>query len=104
MINQDGSFKPPSPAGTVVALYGTGFGVLGQPASDGLRRTVDPVTAYLGDRAVTVDYAGEAPGFTYGLQQINIDIPSDAPTGAQVPLRLSVAGVVTQPEITLAIR
>jgi uncharacterized protein (TIGR03437 family) len=103
VVNQDGSSTPPSPPGSVVTLYGTGFGSL-LTGSDGLAHTVLPVTATIGDSAATVLYAGEAPGYTSGLQQINILIPPDTPPGSSVPLRLAIGGYTTQAGVTLAIR
>jgi uncharacterized protein (TIGR03437 family) len=38
-----------------------------------------------------------------GLLQINLQIPADVPTGAQVPLRLSVNGVLVQGYISGAL-
>jgi uncharacterized protein (TIGR03437 family) len=85
-------------------LYGTGFGVLSSSGEDGLRHTLLPVTASIGGEPATVIYAGEAPGFTHGLQQINILLPVDSPKGDALPLRLSVGGLNTQAGVTLAIR
>ena len=39
----------------------------------------------------------EIPGETAGLQQINIQIPANAPAGAGVPIVLTVDSVNTQP-------
>ncbi len=96
IVNQDGSVGAPSPHGTVVTVYGTGFGVMTQ-GQDGLAHVLLPVTASIGGRPAVVVYAGEAPGFTSGLQQINVLIPADAPTGAEVPLVLTARpGATTQ--------
>ncbi|MCU1237909.1 MAG: Cadherin-like beta sandwich domain protein [Candidatus Solibacter sp.] len=104
IVNEDGSVNTPSPAGTIVTLYGTGFGLLGNASPDGLAHTVLPVSASVGGKAATVLYAGEAPGYTPGLQQINVLIPPDAPTGPSVLLRLVVGGINTQDGVTLAIQ
>ena len=63
-----------------------------------------PVTAKLGTVAIplTVVYAGEAPGYTKSLQQINLLLPADAPSGAQ-QLVLTVGTAQTQSGITLRI-
>jgi uncharacterized protein (TIGR03437 family) len=39
-----------------------------------------------------------------GLQQINVLIPSDAPIGPSVPIQLTVDGVSSQPNVTVAIQ
>jgi uncharacterized protein (TIGR03437 family) len=54
--------------------------------------------------AAQVVYAGEAPFFTSGLQQINILIPEGAPTGLTVPIQLFVNGASTQSGVTIAIQ
>jgi uncharacterized protein (TIGR03437 family) len=104
IVNEDGSLTAPSPAGTIVSVYGTGFGLLGSPGADGLAHTLDSVTAFFGSEATTAVYAGEAPGYTYGLQQINIRIPTDVPVGALIPLLLTVGGSSSQAGVTLAIQ
>ena len=104
IVNQDGSTAPPSAAGTIVTVYGTGFGLFSSPETDGLARISRTVTASTGGVEATVVYAGEAPGYTSGLQQINVLIPAASPRGPQVPLRLTVDGVDTQAGVTLAIQ
>ena len=74
-------------------MYGTGFGALNPPGADGLRHVVAPVTATIGGTAATVAYAGEAPGETIGLQQINIQVPTSIAPGPDMAISLSVNGV-----------
>jgi uncharacterized protein (TIGR03437 family) len=38
IVNQDGSLSTPTPAGTYVQVYGTGFGPYSPPGADGLKR------------------------------------------------------------------
>ena len=107
ILNQDfnvNSAGSPTPRNQYVSIYGTGFGPLNPPASDGLRRLSFTVTAFIGDIECVVVYAGEAPGFTSGLQQINILIPNGAATGPNVPIRLVVNGVSTQGGVTIAVQ
>jgi hypothetical protein len=94
----------PASRGSYVAIFVTGFGLFDPPSSDGLSRLSLPVTAFFGTVQGTVVYAGEAPGLTYGLQQINVMIPANAPTGPAVPLSLSVGGNTTQSGVTVAIQ
>ncbi len=103
-VGQAASLSTPSPSGNIVTLYGTGFGLLGDAGQDGLAHTILPVSAFVGGQPATVLYAGEAPGYTSGLQQINILVPSDSPAGPSVPLRLVVGGFNTQTGVTLAIQ
>jgi uncharacterized protein (TIGR03437 family) len=101
IINQDNSIETPSPVGSVIAVYGTGFGSL-VAGPDGLKHTALPVTAFVGDVPAAVFYAGEAPGYA-GLQQINVQIPAGAPRGSAVSLRLVINNISTQPGVTIAI-
>jgi uncharacterized protein (TIGR03437 family) len=104
VVNEDGSAIPPSAPGTVVTLYATGLGLFGDPESDGLARVALPVTAFVGGRPATVLYAGEAPGFTSGLQQVNLRLPAELPRGADTSVRLTVGAASTQVGVTLAIQ
>ena len=104
VVNQDGTVNTPSPAGTVIQLFGTGFGAYGPMGSDGLTRLSQTVTATVGGVAAQVMYAGQAPGYTPGLQQIDILIPAGAPKGQAVPLQLSVGPAVTQTGLTLMVQ
>jgi uncharacterized protein (TIGR03437 family) len=90
--------------GSYVSVYVTGFGDLGAPGADGLQHLALPVTASIGGVPSPVTYAGEAPGFTSGLQQVNILVPNNAPVGSAVPIQLVVDGLNTQSGVTLAIQ
>jgi uncharacterized protein (TIGR03437 family) len=46
-----------------------------------------------GAAQVTVQFAGQAPGFP-GVDQINIVIPQGAPTGNAIPIQIEVAGAI----------
>lgn len=106
VLNQDLSVNGPSnPAslGSYLAIYGTGFGAYATQ-EDGLDWLTANVQAFVGGKPATVEFAGHAPSFTMGLQQVNILIPSDAPTGPGVPIKLVVNGVATQSGVTVAIQ
>jgi uncharacterized protein (TIGR03437 family) len=49
-----------------------------------------------------VIFAGQAPSFTTGLQQINLQIPDSAPAGA-MQLMLTAGPTETQTGVTLQI-
>jgi uncharacterized protein (TIGR03437 family) len=104
IVNQDNSIDTSTPAGTYIQVYGTGFGSYNSKPLDGLLRLVSPVTATLGGLPVTVLYAGEAPGYTLGLQQINVGIPASAATGlTQLVLTIGSPAIATQVGVTLNI-
>jgi uncharacterized protein (TIGR03437 family) len=87
-LNEDGMLNSPgNPArsGTRVTLYGTGGGatvpasVAGEITFD--RRVLEhhPEVRILGGPAVSVEYAGAAPGFVSGVTQIEIRLPAVIP-------------------------
>ena len=84
-------------------VYGTGFGPYNAPGADGLMRLAGTVTATLGGVPLAVLYAGEAPGWTPGLQQIDVMIPASATPGAGL-LVLRVGTAQTQDGVTLMVR
>jgi uncharacterized protein (TIGR03437 family) len=95
----------PAHAGSVVILYGTGFGATNPPYSTGVAISgasplVNAVTATVGNIPAQVDFAGIIGA---GLYQINITIPAGAGTG-NVPLVLSINGLQTQSNVSLPIQ
>jgi uncharacterized protein (TIGR03437 family) len=49
-----------------------------------------------------VIFSGLAPGFV-GLYQVNVQVPAAAPSGAAVPVALTIAGVQSN-TVTIAIQ
>ena len=47
----------------------------------GLFQTTLPVTATVGGMPARVLYYGSAPGIIYGVMQVNVEIPANAPSG-----------------------
>jgi len=70
----------------VIQLYGTGFGLYAPVSADGLTRMALTVTATVGGVPAQVLFAGQAPGYTPGWQQIDILIPANAPVGPGIPV------------------
>jgi uncharacterized protein (TIGR03437 family) len=120
MFNQDGHTVngPSTPAakGSVIALYLTGEGPTAPQGVDGaitpadgsqLKHPLATVTATVGGIPATVYYAGSAPGIVNGISQINVVIPSNAPSGPNVPILLifTASGYAagTQPGVTVAV-
>ena len=104
------SASNPVVRGGVVSLYVTGEGVTNAPAGlDGtlvnnLYKPLATVTATVAGQPATVQYAGSAPGSFYGVMQVNLQIPANAPTGAAVPIVVNVGGVNSQQNVTIAIQ
>lgn len=111
VLNQDftlnGSTNP-ALRGSAVTFYATGIGPT-SPCVDGATyqsnfpAATQTVVAGVGNVGAQVLYAGQAPFFVSGVAQINITIPSDAPTGV-VPLTLVVGGVFSPQGVTIAVK
>jgi len=110
VLNQDytynGAAGPAVPAahGSILMVYGTGFGGANPAGQDGLSWLPAAVSATIGGLDADVTFAGLAPGYTSGLQQINIRIPDGCPAGAAVPIRLQLGGHRTQLGTTIAVK
>ena len=109
VLNQNytynGAAAPALPAarGSILMVYGTGFGVANPPGQDGLSWLPAAVGATIGGLPAEVTFAGLAPGYTPGLQQINVRIPDGCPSGAAVPIRLQIGAHSTQAGTTIAV-
>jgi uncharacterized protein (TIGR03437 family) len=112
IINPDGSRNSPqNPAarGTLIAFFVTGEGQTTPAGVDGsvtasLIQPVLPVLVSIGGiTATSFQYLGEAPGEVAGVLQINVTIPTSAPTG-NVPLVVSVGTAVSQSGITVSVK
>jgi len=112
-VNQDGSLNSPAlPAakGSYLTVFLTGQGQLNPEGVDGAISGANPalpaaqVTAKLGGVDALVQYAGNAPLETNGLLQVNLQVPSSAPSGAAVPLIIQIGNYVTQPNSTIAVQ
>ena len=110
ILNQDSTLNSPSnpaSAGSIIMVYGTGFGPLNPPATDGQPATGQAntqmaVTATVGGIQGDVIYAGAAPGLIAGAVQINVRVPHNlAPTPAAIVL-LSVGSVTAPAGVTVS--
>jgi uncharacterized protein (TIGR03437 family) len=90
ILNQDGtdnSSTQPAARGTVVSLFGSGFGPWSEPEPDGtIFGTTPPmlqsaVSAAIGGVPAAVHYAGGATGLVAGVVQINVEIPAQIQPG-----------------------
>jgi uncharacterized protein (TIGR03437 family) len=94
----------PAQRSQYISIYANGLGPVGnQPASgatspggDALAQAVNPtaISVTIGDRPAQVSFAGLAPGYV-ALYQLNVVIPSDAPSGVQ-PLVITGNGLVSK--------
>jgi uncharacterized protein (TIGR03437 family) len=93
---------PSSPAarGSVVMLFGTGFGALNPADASGLQTLASTVFVTVGGQPAVVTFAGAAPGLP-GVTQINVQIPAGVTPGAAVAVQ--VLSVITPAQTTLTI-
>ena len=99
---QHGDFRLVSPEfparlGETIALYATGFGVQ-NPLS--LIPEILPVVR-IGGIAAPITYFGVSPGFP-GLNQVNVTVPFEAPSGSAVPVTVQFGSAVSN-QVTLAV-
>jgi len=112
ILNQNYSVNSatnPATQGTVIMIYGTGFGLLNPLPADGqiqqtMALTATTVTATIDGNAATVIYAGAAPGLIAGAEQINVRIPAGAKTNPAAPLVLTMGSFTTQPGVTVSVK
>jgi uncharacterized protein (TIGR03437 family) len=121
ILNQDYSVNGPNqPAakGSYIQVYLTGTGdttpalatgAVNPANGSGLKTSVTKYTATVGGIDAPVVYQGTAPGFVEGVMQFNIQIPVDAPSGAQ-PIVIqagsstTVVTFTTQPGVTVQVQ
>jgi uncharacterized protein (TIGR03437 family) len=111
-VNQDGSVNgagTPAKIGNAISLYLTGAGQTNPAGADGQPGTgvgnlpVLPVTATIGGRTATVQYAGGALGLVAGVVQVNVIVPAGVTAGAAVPVTVLVGSNSTQSNVTIAV-
>ncbi len=103
-----GANARPAQVGDYVSIYCTGLGPVSNPPPDGTPAQASPAaytlttpTVTIGGVAAPVQFAGLAPGFT-GLYQVNVQIPPGIPSGAQVPVVLTLNQAVSN-TVTIAV-
>jgi uncharacterized protein (TIGR03437 family) len=111
-LNQDYSINgPTTPAakGSYVTIYFTGggqtdpVGVTGSVVGAVLKWLTQPVTVTVGNQPVTAQFYGAAPTYVDGLNQLNILLPANTPSGAQ-PVVLTVGGASSPATATIYVQ
>jgi uncharacterized protein (TIGR03437 family) len=118
ILNQDNSLNGPAHAaakGSIVQVYLTGEGQTNPQGVTGKITTatlpppqvtpapVQPVSVLVGGQPANYMYAGEAPGFVAGLMQLNVQIPSNVPSGP-LAIQVSAGGIMSQTGITVSVQ
>jgi uncharacterized protein (TIGR03437 family) len=87
VANSNGTLNSPSnPAhpGQNVTLYVTGFGATTPSVPDGSLYQLPLPTPVYAIEAPNITYAGPAPGLVAGIWQVNVTLPSNAASGANL--------------------
>jgi uncharacterized protein (TIGR03437 family) len=89
--------KNPAKKGETVTIYVAGLGAVTPQPADGVPGAANPlsnintsVTVTIGGQAVTIAFAGLAPGFP-GLYQLNVTIPATLSGSGSLPLAIETA-------------
>jgi uncharacterized protein (TIGR03437 family) len=102
----------PAKIGNSIVLYISGAGLTNPATVDGaitsgtapFPAVVLPVQVTIGGKTASVTYQGATPLTVGGLTQVNAVIQSGTPTGAAVPVTVTVGGVQAQSGVTIAIQ
>jgi uncharacterized protein (TIGR03437 family) len=110
------STASPASRGGIVVLYVSGIGQTNDSTANPTtaastlipaNSVVTPmgaVSVTIGGIAASVIGAVSPVGSVPGLLQVNVTVPSSAPTGAAVPVLVNIGGVDSQAGVTMAIR
>jgi uncharacterized protein (TIGR03437 family) len=96
------SADAPAARGSVLMLFGTGFGSLAGMDQSGLQWLATIPTVTIGGVAAEVLFAGAAPGLP-GVTQINVRIPAEAAIGTAA-IVITQGGVQTQAGLTATVQ
>jgi uncharacterized protein (TIGR03437 family) len=103
--------RPSRPAtrGEFITIFCTGLGDVSNRPQSGAAALSDPLShttmtpvVTIGGVDALVTFSGLAPGFA-GLYQVNVQVPSNAPSGTAVPLILTIGGVASN-AVTIAVQ
>lgn len=101
-----GANAQPVPRGGFITIYCTGLGDVNDRPANGAasagQTTKASPTVSIGGVASTVTFSGLAPGFV-ALYQVNVQVPSNAPTGGAVQLVLTIGGASSN-TVTIAVQ
>ena len=98
--------------GSVIILYATGEGVTVPASVEGMVTTLVPpfpatqlpVSVTFQGIPLVSDTPATNPGAVSGLMQINAVVPATSPTGAAIPVLLSINGQSTPGGTTVAVK
>jgi uncharacterized protein (TIGR03437 family) len=99
----------PAKRGEFLSIFCSGLGDVTNrplsgtsPSSSVLSATTSTPTVRIGGMPAAAVFSGLAPGFV-GLYQVNVQVPDSAPTGAAVPVVLTIGGASSN-SVTIAVQ
>jgi uncharacterized protein (TIGR03437 family) len=110
--NQDGTINGsgnPAAKGSYVTIYFTGggqtnpVGLTGSVTGAILKWLIQPISVTVGNQAAIVSFDGSAPTFVDGVDQLNIQLSPNTPSGAQ-PIVITIGGISSPSSVTLAVQ
>jgi uncharacterized protein (TIGR03437 family) len=112
ILNEDltiNSIANPAARGSVIMVFGTGFGAANPPLSDGgivqaIGSFTTLVTATVGAMPAEVTYAGPAPGLLAGAAQINVRLPDGVSGDSNVPIVVTAGAVMVPNAVSVAVQ
>ena len=75
----------------------------GANSRDRLRETRLQPRVTIGGQPARVPFCGLSPEFV-GVNQVNVEIPPNAPLGDAIPVSIEIGGVTGDPVATIAVR
>jgi uncharacterized protein (TIGR03437 family) len=116
-FNQDQSYNlPNTPAarGSTVVLFMTGEGLTAPAGVTGKVTTVSlnppitpqpilPVAVFINGQQASIAFYGEAPGLVSGVMQLNVQIPTNVPSG-NLPVSVSVGANSSQSGVAVSVQ
>jgi uncharacterized protein (TIGR03437 family) len=66
-----------------------------------LSTTIAAPTVTIGGVSAAVNFSGLSPGFV-GVYQVDVQVPENVPTGAEVPVELTIGGAASN-TVTIAV-
>jgi uncharacterized protein (TIGR03437 family) len=116
-LNQDNSYNAPSnpaPKGSYLTLILTGEGqtfprgVTGKVTTVAVTAPLSPqpvlqVAVLIGGQPAYASFYGEAPGLVSGVMQLNVQIPTNVPSGS-LPISVSVGGNASRNGVIVSVQ
>jgi uncharacterized protein (TIGR03437 family) len=94
--------QQPVQPGSLLTIYGTGFGPVhnqpatGSPATNFTSTTVNTPTVTIGGVPADINFSGLAPGLA-GVWEVSVRLPEGVAFGPAVPVKLSIGGIDANP-------